>query len=46
LVDLSSERSGINIKTGDYLLAVNGVPLNTEKICILILLKQQEDKLL
>jgi tricorn protease len=22
---------GINIKTGDYLLAVNGVPLNTEK---------------
>jgi hypothetical protein len=45
--DLSSPLSGpgINIKTGDYLLAVNGVPLNTEKICILILLKQQEDKL-
>jgi tricorn protease len=31
--DLSSPLSGpgINIKTGDYLLAVNGVPLNTEK---------------
>jgi tricorn protease len=32
--DLSSPLSGpgINIKTGDYLLAVNGVPFNTENL--------------
>jgi hypothetical protein len=44
--DLSSPLSGpgINIKTGDYLLAVNGVPFNTENLYS-YLLKQREDKL-